>query len=183
MTFFYCWPHFSYHLLNSFPKNNRFKVRTVILLMSILLMVPLLLVLFLPNTMNRYCEQPLFELLIASIIFLMFTMSFTLLFIIMDPVPWQVKALFHVFGIFSLVLTIVHIIYFFTGFYCKTYTPGLFYVSMGIVVFDIIGAVWFVFTVPFWIANRAKYNSVLDPKIRSGICYEPVKCCPCVWHV
>jgi len=37
--------------------------------------------------------------------------------------------------------------------------------------------------IPFWIINAVKRDSVLDNRTRQGFCYEPVKCCTCLWHV
>ena len=36
---------------------------------------------------------------------------------------------------------------------------------------------------PFWIINQARTNLVMDPYSRNGICFEPVKCCTCLWHI
>lgn len=44
-------------------------------------------------------------------------------------------------------------------------------------------AVFFILTVPFWLINKCFKNSILDQEYRTGICYEPVHCCSCIWHV
>ena len=42
---------------------------------------------------------------------------------------------------------------------------------------------FFMIMIPFWIINRIWRNSVLDYRERTGICYEPVLCCSCMWHI
>lgn len=36
---------------------------------------------------------------------------------------------------------------------------------------------------PFWLVNYLWPDSVLNRRERRGICYEPVKCCTCLWHI
>ncbi|WAR15343.1 hypothetical protein MAR_005448 [Mya arenaria] len=36
---------------------------------------------------------------------------------------------------------------------------------------------------PFWLVNAWKTGIVMDPYSRTGICYEPAKCCTCIWHI
>ena len=36
---------------------------------------------------------------------------------------------------------------------------------------------------PFWLLDWLKPKWILNKHERAGICYEPVACCSCVWHV
>ena len=40
-----------------------------------------------------------------------------------------------------------------------------------------------VIMLPFWLMNYLWPDSVLNRRERRGICYEPVKCCTCLWHI
>ncbi|PIK41650.1 hypothetical protein BSL78_21502 [Apostichopus japonicus] len=56
-----------YHLIRWFPKNNRLKIRILILLLSVGFLLPQFYVLLVEQS-SRYCGQHLFGLLIASIV-------------------------------------------------------------------------------------------------------------------
>lgn len=48
---------------------------------------------------------------------------------------------------------------------------------------DLFVSVFIFLMVPFWVINAMKRGSVLDMRTREGVCYEPVKCCSCMWHI
>lgn len=181
----YWWAHFSYHLVRWFPRDNRKKINVVLAIFTIGLLVPQFIVLAHKHS-TRWCPAHLFELLIVSIVFTFICLGFCFLFMIMNPVPRPVKVAFHIFGIVCFVETLVHIGYATSNAAkedCKSSTVALYYISYA---FTWIGAASLVFIflmVPFWVINAMKRGSVLDMRTREGVCYEPVKCCSCMWHI
>ncbi|KAJ8320247.1 hypothetical protein KUTeg_001834 [Tegillarca granosa] len=161
IMWYYLWAHISYHLVRWFPRNNRRKIFAVLMFLSKCLLAPQLYVLAHKHT-SRWCAQPLFELLIVSLVFTFILIGFTFLFILMIPVPRELKVAFHIFGLICFVEGLVLI-----GYVSKAEPCVIFFVLM----------------LPFWIINKAKRDSVLDVRNRSGLCYEPVKCCSCLWHI
>ncbi|KAL5015288.1 hypothetical protein ScPMuIL_009558 [Solemya velum] len=65
----------------------------------------------------------------------------------------------------------------------KTSTEELYYISVAFAVVTGISIVFFLIAIPFWIINKVWPQSVLDPHMRTGMCFEPVKCCSCIWHI
>ncbi|XP_076802817.1 uncharacterized protein LOC143446858 [Clavelina lepadiformis] len=179
---FYFFPHCIYHLTKWFPQNNRIKFRVVVFLLSAALLVPEFIVLSLPTT-SRACDQPLLNILVAGIVFLFMSVGFAIIFSLMDPVPRIVKILFHLFGVGSLILGLMSAFYTFEAPACSDSTTELYYWCYVTSVLALITTGYFLLTVPFWLANKTKPNLVLDWRRRSGICYEPVVYCSCVWHV
>jgi len=178
----YFWPHAVYHLTRWFPRNNRLKIRIVVMILTLAVLAPQIYVLALPQT-ARFCGQHLFELLIVGIVFSFAMIGFTFLFSLMDPVPWEVKLAFHIFGGICFITGIIVTAFTSLAQDCKNNTEGLYYYSIAITVLSMVCTVFFIITVPFWLINRLRRNAVLDWKERDGICYEPVKCCSCIWHV
>ncbi|XP_041378028.1 uncharacterized protein LOC121390310 [Gigantopelta aegis] len=178
----YLWGHSVYHLIRWFPRNNRTKIFFMVMLITAVLVVPQFFVLLLDHS-SRWCRYPLLELLIVSLVFTLFLIGFTFLFMVMMPVPRVVKIIFHVFGALSLIISLVHIILTSKAAECSTTTEALYYLSFALAILSGISICYFALVLPFWMMNRLWKNSVLDFQNRSGICYEPVKCCSCVWHI
>lgn len=178
----YLFPHCMYHLIRWFPKNNRFKIRILILLLSFSLVLPQVYVLLLDQS-TRYCGQHLFGLLIVSIVLTFIMLGFLVLFVVMDPVPFEVKFGFHVFGGLTCIVGIIYLVLSSLAYECQNNTPALYYFSLATAVLCGISMGLYVFLLPFWILNRVYRNSVLDSKSRTGVCYEPVNCCSCIWHI
>lgn len=101
----------------------------------------------------------------------------------MIPVPRELKVAFHIFGLICFVEGLVLIGYVSKAEPCKNTTWPLYLISLIFAWFAGISIVFFVLMLPFWIINKAKRDSVLDVRNRSGLCYEPVKCCSCLWHI
>ncbi|XP_078696873.1 uncharacterized protein LOC144924999 [Branchiostoma floridae x Branchiostoma belcheri] len=179
---YYCWPHSVYHLIRWFPKTNRLKIRIVVTIFTCALLVPQFFVLTRQQS-TRYCGQQLFDLLVASIVFTFCMIGFTFLFALMDPVPREVKLAFHVFGLAAFVLGLIYTIQTATGEECRNNTPELYYLSLAFTIMAMITTAFLLVMIPFWLMNHVWDRSVLDYRERSGLCYEPVMCCSCVWHV
>ncbi|KAK7093668.1 uncharacterized protein [Littorina saxatilis] len=178
----YIWAHVIYHLIRWFPRNNRAKITVVMLVLTALLLVPQLWVLLQKHS-TRWCSQPLFPLLITSIVFTFFVLGFAFLFVAMVPVPREVKVAFHIFGFINFVTGLVQIILTSKAEDCNSSTEELYKVSLALAVLSGVALVYVVLLLPFWVANQAKRGCVMDFRARQGICYEPVKCCSCLWHI
>ncbi|XP_050414447.1 uncharacterized protein LOC126828612 [Patella vulgata] len=178
----YLWAHIIYHLVRWFPRNNRLKIFLLVMILSVAFLVPQLLVLYLDHS-KRWCGQPLFEFLIVSIILTLIMIGFTFLFMVMVPVPGLVKIIFHVFGVLGLITGLSYIILTSKATDCKNTTEALYTLSVILASITGISIGFYVLMLPFWLINTFWPKSVLDPPARTGICYEPVKCCSCLWHI
>ncbi|XP_067945786.1 uncharacterized protein [Watersipora subatra] len=175
-------PHCVYHLMRWFPKNNRIKIRVLLIVSIAAMLVPQFYVLLNERSL-RYCQIPLLQFLAATIAFTFVMIGFTILFALMDPVPFQVKIVFHVFGCLMYGYSIGKTILVFYATECRTYSTELYWYSIVDGVLSIVCAAFFILTVPFWILNQLKAKSILDRDKRTGVCYEAVDCCSCIWHV
>ncbi|XP_077864484.1 uncharacterized protein LOC144349993 [Saccoglossus kowalevskii] len=178
----YYFAHFIFHLVRWFPKNNRFKIRIVLLIFACAFLLPQFFVLTRDHS-TRYCGQHLFELLIVGIIFTFCMIGFSFLFSLMDPVPWEVKIAFHVFGVISFVFGFAYVVLTANAESCSVYSAELYYLSLAIMVVCVLSMVFVAVMLPFWIINYVFRDSMLNKRERTGFCYEPVKCCSCVWHI
>lgn len=179
----YFYAHATYHGVRWFPQGNRCKISMFMIFMALLLPVPQLYVVTLERS-SRVCEQPLLDLAIASIVLTFFTIAFSLLFSILIPVPRELKIAFHVFGVACLIVGLIQIFYTFKAQEdCSVSTPELYYLSLASSMFSLVTTVFLGLMFPFWILNKVKTNVVLDPYSRAGLCYEPTKCCTCLWHI
>ncbi|XP_022099949.1 uncharacterized protein LOC110984260 [Acanthaster planci] len=178
----YSFSHVVFHFIRWFPKSNRMKIRVIIVLFAFALLFPQFFVLTREHS-SRYCGQHLFDQLIVSIVFTFCMIGFTIIFSMMDPVPFEVKVVFHIFGgicfIFGTVLTVFTAL----AIECQTNTVELYYMSLSSVVLCLLSMVFFVLMIPFWLINHFFPNAVLDRKGRTGLCYEPTQCCSCLWHI
>ncbi|OWF52056.1 hypothetical protein KP79_PYT21246 [Mizuhopecten yessoensis] len=154
----------------------------VMMVITFALLVPQFYVLLQPTT-ARWCEQPLLQILIVSIIFTFISIGFTFLFMLMIPVPRELKIVFHIFGIMCFVEGLVAVVYTSQAGNCKSTTEELYYISLAIAWFTCVSIIFFAIMIPFWIINKVKRNSMVDRRSRQGVCYEPVKCCTCLWHI
>ena len=66
---------------------------------------------------------------------------------------------------------------------CQTQLSSLYTMLYAISAFGVATTGITVLMMPFWVTNAFKPGSVLDVRKRSGCCYEPVACMPCIWHV
>ncbi|CAD5114769.1 DgyrCDS3813 [Dimorphilus gyrociliatus] len=89
----------------------------------------------------------------------------------MDPVPWEVKLVFHIFGLVTFISGLVTVGYTAQAGYCRISTNELYYYSIAACVLILLSTVYFVFLIPFWIAERFKPDIILDRKQRVG-CFE-----------
>ncbi|XP_033642087.1 uncharacterized protein LOC117302306 [Asterias rubens] len=178
----YGFSHVVFHFIRWFPKDNRVKVRVIIILFSFALLFPQLFVLTRDHS-SRYCGQHLFDQLIVSIVFTFCMIAFTIIFTLMDPVPFEVKVMFHIFGGMGFILGLVLSIFTSMAVECQNNTVELYYMSLASVILCLLTMVFFVLMLPFWLLNRWFTNSVLDKKGRTGLCYEPTECCSCLWHI
>ncbi|KAK2158630.1 hypothetical protein LSH36_166g01030, partial [Paralvinella palmiformis] len=156
--------------------------RVVALIFTFALLVPQIFVLAQPHT-ARYCGAHLFELLIVSIVFTFCMIGFSSLFSIMEPTPWEVKVAFHIFGGISFFVGVLLGIFTLKAEECRGSTEALYYFSMAAAILSVLSICFLIVMLPFWIVNHIRKNSVLDLNYRDGICYEPVSCCSCLWHI
>lgn len=178
----YFWAHAVYHITRWFPRNNRIKIRVVTLLFTFALLLPQILVLARPHS-SRFCGQHLFEFLIVSIVFTFCMIGFAILFSVMDPVPWEVKLAFHIYGVVCFIFGIIVIAFTSQAADCRESTQELYWFSLSTGVLGMLTTGFFAVMLPFWIVNKIWARSVLDVRSRTGVCYEPVACCSCVWHI
>ncbi|KAL4221805.1 hypothetical protein ACF0H5_020059 [Mactra antiquata] len=179
----YFFAHATYHGVRWFPQGNRLKMSLFMITLAALMPIPQLRVVTLERS-SRWCDQPLLPLAIASIILTFFTLGFSILFCVLIPVPRAVKIAFHVIGIGALIVGFWQIIATLMGFeVCSVSTPELYFLSQISSILSFGSIVFLTAVFPFWIINEVKKNLVLDPYSRDGICYEPVKCCTCIWHI
>lgn len=178
----YFFAHAIYHAVRWFPQGNRFKMSFALLVIALLLPVPQFYVVLLSRS-SRWCAQPLLAVAISSLVFTFFTIGFGFLFCILIPVPRLVKIAFHIFGVGSLVLGLLQIVYTWMSTDCNVSVPELYLLSQISSIFSAVSIVFLGVMFPFWLINKCKTNIVLDPYSRTGICYEPAKCCTCLWHI
>ncbi|XP_025081503.1 uncharacterized protein LOC112556577 [Pomacea canaliculata] len=179
----YVWAHLVYHLVRLFPRTNRFKITlVVVMVLTVCLLVPQFWVLLEGHSI-RWCSQPLFPLLITSIIFTFFLIGFVFLFLTMMPVPREVKVAFHIFGFVTFLTALIQVGYTSKAEECNSSTEALYKLSVVLTVLGMVTLVYIVVLLPFWIANHVKLNCVLNTAERKGLCYEPVRCCSCLWHI
>ncbi|XP_013412901.1 uncharacterized protein LOC106175442 [Lingula anatina] len=178
----YFWAHSMYHLTRWFPQNNRAKIRIIILIFSAGVLFPQFFVMTRDHS-GRYCGQNLLEFLIATIVFTLMMIGFTFIFTIMEPVPREVKLAFHVFGIVTFVFGCISTILTSLAGDCSQTTEELYYFSLAMAIASMCAIAFFAVMVPFWLINWRWKKSVLDVQNRTGLCYEPVNCCQCLWHI
>ncbi|XP_022780174.1 uncharacterized protein LOC111321529 [Stylophora pistillata] len=180
---YYFVAHCAYHFTRWFPKDTRGKVRITVILFALLFIIPQLYVIHVENTGNGYCDEPLLNITVAGIVFTFAMLAFTFLFAIMEPVPWQLKIAFHFFGFGSLILGMVLFASTLATEDCVSFTVILWSFKL-IEVFYLYFLLGFlIIMLPFWLLNYLWPDSVLNRRERRGVCYEPVKCCTCLWHI
>lgn len=175
-------PHSVYHLMRWFPKNNRVKIRLLLILCVLCVLIPQIYV-FVNRRSLRFCVVPIFYMLAWGIAFTCAMIGFSILFALMDPVPYQIKVVFHIYGGFSFIYSIIEAVYAFQAKGCKIYSEELYWYSLAEGVLAILCLVFFGLVIPFWLASLCCKKRVLDRETRTGLCYEPVTCCSCIWHV
>ncbi|XP_064611850.1 uncharacterized protein LOC135475839 [Liolophura sinensis] len=180
--FYYFWTHIVYHLIKWFHPDNRKIIRILVWITTALLLVPQFYAFAKPES-TRYCDQPLYEMLVVSIVLTFVMCGFTFLLTLMDPVPREVKIAFHVFGGVCFVTGLVHSAMVFSALECNIFAEVLYDWSLAVAVLIMICTVYFVILIPCWILDMICSDWILNRKEKTGICYEPEKCCPCLWHV
>lgn len=179
---YYFMAHVAYHFTRWFPKDGRCGVRLFLVCISLLFLIPQFIVLVNPTT-GRYCDQPLLNLLVTSIGMTFAMIGFTFLFTAMEPVPWKLKIGFHFFGFFSMLVGLIQFGITVDSGHCNKTTPELYMLSLSVGILSFVTALFIILVAPFWFVNFFWPGTVLNRKERRGICYEPVKCCSCIWHV
>lgn len=102
----------------------------------------------------------------------------------MEPVPWRVKFVFHLYGLGAAILGVILLSAVIRGQdTCEEFVPALYYVSLAFGILSVISIVIFLILLPLWLINHFKVNSLLDRQQKEGCCYEPVRVCSCLWHV
>ena len=179
---YYFVSHVIYHFTRWFPKNERTGVRMFVIFISLLFVIPQIIILM-DDASGRFCSQPLLNLMVTSIGMTFAMIAFSFLFAMMEPVPWKLKIAFHFFGFFSLIVGMIQFGVTLDSSNCDYTTPRLYVLSLSFGIFAFVTGLFICLCVPFWFVNYFWPDSVLNRKERRGICYEPVKCCSCIWHV
>lgn len=179
---YYFIAHVVYHFTRWFPKDQRFGVRMFSIFISGLFLIPQFIVLVKPSS-DRYCDQPLLNLLVASLGMTLAMIAFSFLFTMMEPVPWKLRIGFHFFGFFSLLVGLIQFGITLDSHECDVTTPSLYVLSLSFGILAFVTALFICMIAPFWFVNYFWPGTVLNLKERRGVCYEPVKCCSCIWHV
>ncbi|KAG8568369.1 hypothetical protein GDO81_013970 [Engystomops pustulosus] len=73
-----------------------------VVFIGVVLTIPQVYVLISPSS-SRFCSQPLLNNLICNIGFTLFTTAFSLILILVEPLPYWLKSLFHTFGVSSFI--------------------------------------------------------------------------------
>ncbi|XP_065891199.1 uncharacterized protein [Dysidea avara] len=182
----YFWAHTSYHVARWFPPHRM--TRIVLLLMvgflSLSTLTPLLYVAILPDSYEIYCSQPLYSLNVFTIVISIIAIGFTFVLVTMEPVVLVVKICFHSFGAACFVIQFIILYFISQAADCVDTTTALYYVTWTFTILSLCSTVYFALLLPFWLyAAIGNKKHLLDKKTRSGLCYEPLNCCPCLWHV
>ncbi|XP_052760231.1 uncharacterized protein LOC128203029 [Mya arenaria] len=180
----YFFAHAAYHGVRWFPQGNRWKMALLMLVLSIIAVGAQIFVISHYERSSRYCEQPLLTLQVISIILSSFTVGFTFLFSVLIPVPRGVKIVFHIFGLGCLIVGFWQIYSVIVSYEtCSVNTPELYFLTQICAILSGVSIVFLLVVFPFWLVNAWKTGIVMDPYSRTGICYEPAKCCTCIWHI
>ncbi|KAJ6656785.1 hypothetical protein lerEdw1_003116 [Lerista edwardsae] len=202
----FCLAHAAYHFSRWLPKHHRLRLQFAVFalgLSSLLLQLYVLLrpayeprmfdlrhtavsvnslLLFRPRS-SRYCSQPLLYNLVGSIVFTFFTIGLALLLILMEPVPAELKTILSIFGVGSFVEGVCTIVFTALASQCAKTTPELYYLSVVMSVSSLISAAFFSILGILWLANIVSPGVILNKQAKTGICYEPVSECSCLWHI
>ncbi|XP_051895033.1 uncharacterized protein LOC127583283 [Pristis pectinata] len=178
----YCLAHIAYHFSRQLPKRNRAKFQILLVLLVTIFLSPQLFVLVRPRS-SRYCDQPLLHNLTTFIIFTFLMTGFTFLLTLMDPMPCELKAAFHTFGVGSFLQGVLTTAFTIAAPQCVNTTPELYYLSLVLSVLSMLATVFIVPLIPFWLLNNFYPGMLLNPGSRAGICHRPVADCSCLWYV
>ncbi|KAH3821101.1 uncharacterized protein LOC127832521 [Dreissena polymorpha] len=180
----YLLAHAAYHGVRWFPQGNRWKMALLMQFLSGGAVLGQIFVLWYFERVSRYCEQPLLPLEVASVILSIFTLGFTVVFCVLIPVTRAIKIVFHIFGVGCFVIGVWQIYSVVMSYEtCSVTTPELYFLSQISAIMSGVAILVVVVMLPFWLLNACKRGIVLDPYSRTGICYEPAKCCTCLWHI
>ncbi|XP_041129565.1 uncharacterized protein LOC121328682 isoform X1 [Polyodon spathula] len=180
--FHYCLAHTAYHLSRRLPRHGRLKFQVIVVLFVTVILAPQLYVLLRPKS-ARFCQQPLLNNLTCFIVFTLITTGFTTVLTLVDPVPQEVKAGFHVYGVASFAVGLCTTVLTARAPQCAKTTPELYYLSLVLSVCCMLSTAFFLIIGACWIANKLSPGLVLDKRSQTGFCYQPVSCCSCLWHV
>ncbi|XP_075459676.1 uncharacterized protein LOC142496718 isoform X1 [Ascaphus truei] len=178
----YCLAHTSHHLSRWLPLHTRFRLLVTLSLCGAALVVPQVYVLLRPSS-SRFCSQPLLNNLVCNIGFTFFTIGFALLLTLMHPLPRWLRLSFHAFGLASFTEGVCTVLLTALAKQCAINTPALYSLSVVLSVASVLSTGFFLMVGPFWLSNAVFPGLVLHTPSRTGICYEPVTCCPCLWYV
>ncbi|XP_035243450.1 uncharacterized protein LOC118210984 [Anguilla anguilla] len=178
----YCLVHMAYHLSRWLPKRQRLKFQIITAIFVMLVLPPQLYVLTRPKS-SRYCQQPLLNNLACFIMLSLVATGFAVVFTLLDPVPQAFKAAFHVFGVVSFAEGLCTTVLTATATTCAKTTPELYYMSYLLTWACVLTTAFFLVMGGFWVSNTLHPGWALDRYSQSGVCYEPVHSCSCLWHV
>ncbi|XP_069040129.1 uncharacterized protein [Lepisosteus oculatus] len=178
----YCLAHMAFHLSRRLPRHHRLKFQVIVLICVTAALAPQLYVLLSPKS-QRFCQQPLLPNLACCTASTLVATGFVVVLSLMDPVPRAYKAAFHGFGVASFTQGLCTALLTAAAAPCAKTTPELYYLSVVLTVGCVLSTVFFLIMGGFWIANRLCPGSVLNQCAQSGVCYEPVSQCSCLWHI
>ncbi|XP_062822073.1 uncharacterized protein LOC134294530 isoform X2 [Anolis carolinensis] len=178
----FCLAHAAYHMGRILPKRHHFRLQLVIFATGISVLLLQLHILLRPKS-ARYCSQPLLYNLVGSIVFTFFATGLSLLLVMLEPIPWELKTAFSTFGVASFAQGVCTTALTALATQCAKTTPELFYFSVILSVSNVMTAAFFCILAPFWLANMISPGLILNKETRTGKCYKPVSECNCLWHV
>eukprot|EP00794_Sanderia_malayensis_P015275 gene15275-16851_t len=165
--------HVVYYMTRCFPNERRGPVRFFCLFVALMFLIPQFVVLFLKES-ERYCKNPLLDVLVTTIVTTFAMLGFSFLFAMMEPVPWKLKIAFHFFGAFSFLIGILQFSYAVGATECSQTATQLYYLSISFGIFGLVTAVFFMCLLPFWVIEFFWKGTVYNKPERRGMCYEQV---------
>ncbi|XP_077787516.1 uncharacterized protein LOC114602951 [Podarcis muralis] len=178
----FCLAHTAYHFSRRLPKRHRLRLQFAIFALGIAAFIFQLYILLRPRS-SHYCGLPLLYNLVGSIIFTFFTIGLALLLVMLEPVPWELKTTFFIFGGASFAKGVCNIVFTALATQCAKTTPELYYLSVTLSVSSLVSTAFFSVLGLFWLVNVVFPGLILNKETKTGICYEPVSECGCLWHI
>ncbi|XP_039611434.1 protein LZIC isoform X1 [Polypterus senegalus] len=125
----YCLAFTALHVSRWLPKQNRLQFLVVVFLFLVIILAPQIYVLLRPAS-SRFCQQPLLNNLVCSIVFTFFTTGFSVVLSVTDPIPQEVAAAFHVFAVASFGAGVTTTVFTARALPCAGTTPELYHLSL-----------------------------------------------------
>lgn len=128
----YFWAHMVYHCARLCSRNRTRKcpLATLLIFITVITLAPQLWIIYIRDFYIMFCPFPIYNLVVASVVFTIFMIGFSVIFSIMEPVHQSVKYAFHVFGVADLIFELLFITYTFKSFVCAISATEMFVVCV-----------------------------------------------------